>query len=190
VAVGVAEAGSGIGDHKYLGAIGISGLAEPKEFFEHLAQGPSYSVLVFVARGIKVVYPQFRVEEMLTDKAMLLYEHVSHACDASSGPVLAANEMLRPGWGNNPYVKEFFARNTLGRKLAYGPLLIGGETDTSVPSALTATAVARLCEQKDRVLFVKYPSLNASTVLGNSVSEQVSWIRARFSGLPPPGNCP
>ena len=190
VAVGVAEAGSGIGDPNYLGAIATSGLAEPKEFFEHVAQGPSYYTLVFVARGIKAVYPQFRVEEMLTDKAMLLYEHVSHACDASSGPVPAADEMLRPGWGNNPYVKEFFARNTLGRKPAYGPLLISGETDTSVPSALTATAVARLCEQKDRVLFVKYPALNASTVLENSISEQVSWIRARFAGLPAPGNCP
>jgi hypothetical protein len=178
-------------DPNYLGTIGISGFAEPKEFFEHMAQGPSYPMLVFLARGIKTVYPEFRVEEMLTDKAILLYEYVSHACDVSSGPVPAANEMLRPDWENNLYVKKFFARNMLGRQPAYGPLLlISGQSDTGVSSALTATAVVRLCEQKDRVLFVKYPTLNASTVLGNSVSEQVSWIRARFSGLPAPGNCP
>jgi pimeloyl-ACP methyl ester carboxylesterase len=191
VSVGVAEAGSGIGDPNYLGAIGISGLAEPKEFFERVAQGPSYSMLVFLARGIKTVYPEFRVEEMLTDKAVPLYQHIRHACEASSGPELAANEMLKPGWENNRYVKEFFVRNMLGRRPAHGPLLlISGEANAGVPSALTATAVSQLCKQKDRVLFFTYPGLNASTVLGNSVSEQVSWIRARFSGLPAPSNCP
>jgi hypothetical protein len=191
VAIGVAEAAGEIGDPNYLGAIAISGFAEPKELIEHLTQGSSYSMLVFLAKGIKTVYPEFRVEEMLTGKAIRLYEYASQACDASSGPVPAANEMLRPGWENNPYVKEFFARNTLGRKRAFGPLLlISSETDTAGRSNLTATAVARLCEQKDRVLFVKYPALNESTVLGNSISEQVSWIRARFAGLPAPGNCP
>ncbi|PYT63458.1 MAG: hypothetical protein DMG35_03935 [Acidobacteria bacterium] len=191
VATGVAEAESEIGDPNYLGAIGISGLAEPKEFFEHVAQGPSYSMLVFLARGIKTVYPEFRVEEMLTGKAIRLYEYVSHSCVASSGQMPAASEMLKPDWENNSYVKKFFARNTLGRKPAFGPLLlISSETGTGVRSALTATAVTRLCEQKDRVLFVKYPALNESAVLGNSISEQVSWIRARFAGLSAPSNCP
>jgi hypothetical protein len=191
VAVGVAEAESEFGDPNYLGAISISGLAEPKESFEHLAQGPSYYMIVFLARGVKTVYSEFRIEEMLADKGIRLYEYVSHACDANSGAVPPANEMLKPDWQNNRYVKEFFARNMLGGKPAFGPLLlISGESDTHVSSALAATTVARLCEQRDRVLFVKYPALYASTVLGNSVSEQVSWIRARFSGLPAPDNCP
>lgn len=191
VSVHVAQAGNEIGDPNYLGAIGISGIAQPEEFFERLAQGPSYPMLVFLAQGIKTAYPEFRLDEMLTDKAMHLYEYVSHACEARFGPVPPANEMLRPGWENNRYVKEFFARNTLGRKPAFGPLLlISGDSDVNVPPTLTARAVTQLCERKDRVLFVQYPRLNASTVLRNSVSEQVSWIRARFSGLPPPSNCP
>jgi pimeloyl-ACP methyl ester carboxylesterase len=191
VAVGVAEAESEIADPNYLGAIAISGLARPQEIFERLAKGSDYSMLVFLVQGIKTVYPQFRVEEMLTDKAIPLYQYISHSCEARSGPQPAANEMLKPGWENNPYVNEFFTRNTLGRSPANGPLLLlSGETDTDVPSALTATTVARLCQQKDRVLFVKYPGPNASAVLGNSVSEQISWIRARFAGLPAPANCP
>ncbi len=52
---------------------------------------------------------------MLTDKAIPLYRHISHACEASLGPELAANEMLKPGWENNRYVKEFLTRNTPGR---------------------------------------------------------------------------
>ncbi len=75
---------------------------------------------------------------MLTDKAIPLYHHISHACEAGLGPELAANEMLKAGWENNPYVKEFFARNTPGRKPVHGPLLlISGDT-----------VVARLCRQK------------------------------------------
>jgi alpha-beta hydrolase superfamily lysophospholipase len=190
-AVGVAEAGSEAGESNYLGAIAISGVAEAQEIFEHLAQGPSHRMLVFLALGIKTVFPEFRVEEMLTGKAIPLYQRISHACEASLWPELAANEMLKPGWENNRYVKEFFTRNTPGRKPVHGPmLLISGEADPEVPSALTATVVARLCKQKDRVLFVKYPGLNESAVIGDSVSEQISWIRARFAGLPAPSNCP
>jgi Secretory lipase len=190
-AVGVAEAGSEVGESNYLGAIAISGVAEAQEIFEHIAQGPSLRMLVFLTQGIKAVFPGFRVEEMLTDKAIPLYQHISHACEASLGPELATNEMLKPGWEKNPYVKEFFARNTPGRKPVHGPLLlISGDADPEAPSALTGTVVARLCKQKDRVLFIKYPGLKASAVIGESVSEQISWIRARFGGLPAPSNCP
>jgi hypothetical protein len=190
-AVGVAEAGSEVGESNYLGAIAISGVAEAQEIFEHLAQGPSHRMLVFLAQGIKTVFPEFRVEEMLTDKAIPLYQHISHACEASFGPDLAADEMLKPGWQNNPYVKEFFARNTPGRKRVHGPLLlISSEADPEAPSALADTVVARLCKQNDRVLFIKYPGLKASAVIGESVSEQISWIRARFADLPAPSNCP
>jgi alpha-beta hydrolase superfamily lysophospholipase len=190
-AVGVAETGSEVDDPSYLGAIAISGVAGAQEIFERLAQGPSRRVLVFLAQGIKTVFPEFRVEEMLTDKAIPLYQHISHACEAGLGPELTANEMLKSGWENNRYVKEFFTRNTPGRKPVRGPLLlISGEADPEVPSALAETVVARLCKQKDRVLFVQYPGLDASAVLKESVSEQISWIQARFAGLPAPSNCP
>jgi hypothetical protein len=187
----VAEAGSEIGDPHYFGAIAISGVGEPQEIFERLFRGPNYSMLVFLAHGIKTVFPEFRVEEMLTEKAIPLYQYISHACETRLGPEPAAREMLVPDWENNRFVKEFFRRNRPGLKPAYGPLLlISGEADAEVPSALAATAVAQLCKQKDRVLFVTYPGLNASAVLQNSVSEQISWIRGRFAGLPAPGNCP
>jgi hypothetical protein len=190
-AIGVAEAGSETGDLNYLGAIAISGVAEAQEIYERIAEGPAHGLLVDLAHGIKTVFPEFRVEEMLTDKAIPLYRHISHDCEASSRTGLAANEMLKPGWKNNRYVKEFFVRNTPGWKPVHGPLLlISGETEPEVPADLTAPVVARLCEQKVRVLFVKYPGLNASAVLRNSVSEQISWIRARFAGLPAPSNCP
>jgi Secretory lipase len=190
VAIGVAEALPKNSNKKFLGAIGILGVADPPEFYEHLAQGPSYPMLVFLAQGIKNQYAEFRVDEMLTDKGLALYKYLGESCEATSGQVPSPNELLKAGWQNSPYIKEFFSRNALGRKPAFSPLLlISGETDGDVPSSLTAALVGRLCQRKDRVLFVNYPGLNLSAVLGNSVGEQVSWIRARFSGQPAPSNC-
>jgi len=190
VAVGVAEAVGKNTDSNYLGAIGILGVADPQDFFEHLAQGPSYQTLIFLAQGIKNQYAEFRVEDMLTDKGMASYKYFGESCEATSGQIPSFNELLKPGWQNNPYVKEFFSRNALGRKPAFsGLLLIGGETDGDGPRSLADAIVGRLCQQKDRVLFVNHPGLNASAVLGNSVGEQVSWIKVRFSGRPAPSNC-
>ena len=191
VAIAVAESMSEKADANYLGAIGISGLADPRELFSRISQSAAYPNLVFLAHGIKTMYPDFRIPDVLSEKALNLYDFMGNACEARLGPVPQAGEMLKPGWENNPYVKNFFARNALGQKQAHRPqMLISAEYDREIPLALAAGLVARLCQQKDRVLFVKYPTYSASAVLGNSVSEQVSWIRARFAGLPAPGNCP
>jgi len=190
VAARVAEDAGELVGPDYLGSVAISGVAEPKEFFERLARGASFSALVFLAKGIKTVFPEFHPYEMLTDKAMALYEYIGIACEASSGPQPAADEMLKPGWENNRFVEEFFTRNSPGHKPFSLPLLvISADADSEAPSALAASVVARLCRQKDRVLFVKYPGHSTSSVLGDSISEQISWIRSRFAGLPAPSNC-
>jgi hypothetical protein len=189
--VGVAEAGDEVSDPNFLGAVSIAGVAEPREMFGQFARGTNPLMLVFLARGIKTVFPEFRIEEILAERAIPLYQQINQDCEAGPGAAVVPQEMVKPGWENNPYVKKFWDRTTLGRKPARGPLLVlSGEADTTVPSTLTARAVGQLCEQKDRVLFVKYPGLNASGVLGDSVSEQISWIKARFSGRPAPSNCP
>jgi len=190
VAVGVAEALPKNSNKEFLGAIGILGVADPSEFYEHLAQQPSYPMLVFLAQGIKNQYAKFRVEDMLTEKGIALYKYLGDSCEGTSGEAPNSKGWLKAGWRNNPYTKDFFFRNALGRKSAFSPLLlISGETDDDVPSSLTTALVSRLCQQKDPVLLVNYPDLNPSAVLGNSVGEQVSWIRARFSGRPAPSNC-
>ena len=190
VAVGVAEALSKNSNKEFLGAIGMLGVANPPEFFEHLAQAPSNPMLIFLAQGIKNEHPEFPVDDMLTGKGMTLYKILGDSCEAPSGQSPDSNELLKPGWQNNPYIKDFFSRNALGRKPAFSPvLLISGEAAGDVPASRTEVLVGQLCQQKDRVLFVNYPGLNPSAVLGNSVGEQVSWIRARFSGQPAPSNC-
>lgn len=188
VAVGVAEALPKNSASNYLGAIGILGVADPPEFYEHLSRTSSYPMLIFLAQGVKNQHPEFQVDDMLAGKGITLYKNLADSCEAPSE--LDSNELLKSGWQNNPFIKDFFSRNALGRKPAFSPLLlISGQTAGDVPASLTAALVGRLCRQKDHVLFVNYPGPDSSVVLGNSVGEQVSWIRARFSGQPAPSNC-
>ena len=98
--------------------------------------------------------------------------------------------MLKPGWESNRFVKEFFSRDTPGQKPTHGPLLvISGEADPAIPAEMTEKTVARMCKQGSRILFLKYPDLDASGVMGASVADQISWIKARFAGYVAPSNC-
>jgi len=191
VAVAVAESETEESDPNFLGAIAISGIAEPQEYFERLAEGPAHRKLLFLAHGTKTVFPAFRVEDMLTEKALPLYHDVSESCAASLGPDLTAKEMLKPGWEDNPFIREFFARNIPAQKPIRAPLLVvSGDADPTVPSFVTAEVVSRLCQAKDHVVFVKYAAFNASGIISESLGEQNSWISSRFLGRSAANNCP
>ncbi len=190
VALGVSEAESTFRDPNFLGAVAIGGVADPPDLFERQSQGEGNRGPIFLAASVKAVFPDFAVEQVLTPKALPLYERIRQACDLNAEPVLSAREMLKPAWESVRYVKEFFSRNTLGLKPAFGPLLvISPDDDPDVPSKLTTVTVSRMCGQADRLLFYEYPQLDASGVVGASVSYQLSWIRARFGGYPAPSNC-
>ena len=188
-AVAVAE--SEVRDPNYLGSVATSGVADAQEAYEHFAQGSSSSnrMLLVLASTVKALYPEFQVSDMLKDTALPAYQRVAQTCGGETEPEFT-NGMLKPGWENNRFVKEFFSRNTPGQKPAHGPLLvISGEADPAIPAEMTGKTVARMCNHGSRILFLKYPDLDASGVMGASVADQISWIKARFAGYAAPGNC-
>jgi len=175
-------------DAGYLGSIDTSGLADAQEAYERFALGSSNRVLLSVAATVKTLFPEFQISDMLKDSALPAYQRVAAACGIAE-PELPS-EMLKPGWQDNRFVKEFFARNTPGQKPAHAPLLvISGEIDPAIPSDMTTKTVARMCKQGSRILFLKYRDLDASGAVGASTSDQISWIKARLDGHPAPGNC-
>jgi alpha-beta hydrolase superfamily lysophospholipase len=187
-AVAVAE--SELRDPNYMGSVVTSGLADAQPAYEHFAQGSSNRILLVLTSTIKALYPGFQVGDMLKDKALPAYQRVAQTCGGETEPAFT-NEMLKPGWEDNQFVKEFFSRNTPGQKPAHAPLLvIGGEADPAIPAEMSGKTVARMCKQGDRILFLKYPDLDASGVMGGSVADQISWIKARFAGYVAPSNCP
>lgn len=186
-AVAIAETDSR--DPGYLGSIATSGLADAQPAYERYALNASAPMLFVLASSIKAFYPEFRLSDMLKDTAIRQYQHVAPVC-GGMGPEFTS-EILKPGWENTRFVKEFFASNTPGQKAARGPLLvISGEIDPVIPADMTANTVARMCKHGDRILFLKYPGVDASGVIGASVADQISWIKARFAGHAGPSNCP
>jgi len=192
VAIGVAEMESAIRDPGYLGSIAIAGVADLQDVYERLAKGQSRWMFELLAYGIKTVYPEFNIRDMLTEKALSTYPEVEQSCGgASDSTEVSASEMLKQNWKDNKFVEEFLSRNKLGQKLAYGPLLvISDDGDPAVPPSMTAQAVAHMCKQGDRVQIDKFSDPEPGLVIGDSVRDQMSWIEGRFAGRAAQNNCP
>jgi hypothetical protein len=190
-AVAVAELEGEIRDPNYLGSVAISGVDDVKDINERMALGPSYRGVAWLAYGIKTVYPQFQVSDMIAAKGLPLYDQIEKICaGAEAGPEFARAEMLKPDWEQNKFVQQFFSRNTVGQRRAYGPLLvISSAGDPAAPAVAAGQVVARMCKQGDRVQFYTYPGSDSGQVAGDSVRDQIAWIEARFAGRAAPSNC-
>ena len=190
-ALGVAQLEAGIRDPNYPGSITVSGVADMKEIYEQTAKGSSPNMPVLLAYGVQTLYPEFPVNEILTPKAIVLYHQIENACTTTSTDSgVATTRVLKPHWENNNLIQQFFARNMVGRRPIYGPLLIiTSDEELAVKKAMTAQAIARMCRQGDTVQFRNYQSPDFAHVLGDSVRDQLTWIEARFAGRRAFSNC-
>ncbi len=186
--VGVAELEREAGDTNYLGSIAISRLADLQDLYQPVSS-LTYKLPLFLAYGIKTVYPQFDVNDILTDKALPLYQQIGQVCgETEIAQKPSAAEVLKPNWESNQFVQNYFNRNRLGLKPTHAPLLvISSEADPSILE--TTKTVARLCQQGDRIQFEKYPESDPGKVIGDSVRDQIAWIQARFANGPVRTNC-
>lgn len=184
--IAVAEMQSEIRDANYLGAIEVSG----GEDLQGRYSNPQPAPVLFLAYGIKTVYPEFDVHDVLNDKALPLYSRVEQACGDAMDSKPAASEMLKPGWETNHYVKEYFNRNRSGQRPAFGPLLvIASESNPAAPASKLSNVIARMCQRGDQVQFQTYGDADPGSVIGVSVRDQINWIQGRFAGRRAPNNC-
>lgn len=189
--IGVAELEREIRDPNYLGSIAISALQDLEDRYERSGAPTFYEMPLFLAYGIKTVYPEFDVRDILTDKALALYPQVEKTCgEPGAESKLSPAEMLKPNWASNKFVRQYFSRNTPGQKPAQGPMLvISSELDPTMPIGRTAQVIAQMCKQGGQVQFERYPQSDTSSVFGDSVRDQISWIQGRFAGRPAASNC-
>ena len=190
-AIGVAELEGQIRDPNYLGAVAIAGVADLTDVYERLPKTESMGISELWAYAIKTVYPEFDVRDMLREKALPAYEKIDKSCGiVASQPEVSAGEAFKQNWITNKFVVSFVDRNRLGKKTAYGPLLIiADETDSAIPPSMTAPVVARMCKQGDHVQVIKFSDSEPGRVLGGSVRDQMAWIQDRFAGRPAPDDC-
>ena len=181
--IAVSELESQMRDPDYLGAIAIKDLADLQKRY----QSPDQDSLMFLAYGVKTVLPGFKLSDILTDKGQALLVQLEATCGASHSPS-KLDDLINPDWQSNQFVQKYFARNRLGEKAAYEPILaITSESDANGP---TSQVVARMCRQGDQVQFERYEVADPGTLIGDSVRAQIAWIQDRFARRPAPNNCP
>lgn len=178
---GVAEHEHDIRDPGYLGGILITGLIDLEEHYK----APDLSALLFLAYGVKTLYPQFDHKDILTERAAALLPSVEQTCDEQERK-LDESQIAKRDWQNNQFVRQYFARNRFGQKPGYGPLLV--ITDADLRGRATHV-IAGLCRQGGVVQWEKYDTSDPGGVIGESVSDQIHWIQGRFAARPAPNIC-
>jgi hypothetical protein len=187
--LGVAEAEHDMRDPNYLGSITISRLTDLEDGYESLAS-LSYKSPLFLAYGIQTINPQFHAADILSLKALALYQQIGDGCsEGRLQPEPSAPDMLKANWRSNPLVQGYFSRNRAGLKASGAPLLVV-ETQADADSERTRKVIDRLCKQGDRVELETYPENDPGSLIGDSVREQIRWIEGQFSGRAARNDCP
>ncbi len=192
----VAEMQATLHDPDYLGAISVSGAADPRAILQAMGEpGDSAAFyLVYMAYAIHVRAPEFKPSDMLLGQALQRYTNVTtKGCwyyayasflDAHGGPILKA------GWDRTAGAQKFLAANELGTTAVGGPLLVlTGEADETVPLALVKATVRRACSRSIALAFHSYPGLDHDPTMEKSTPDQLAWVRDRFAGKPFTSNC-
>ncbi len=148
---------------------------------------------VYVAFGIKAVYPNFDTHVMLLSAAVNAYPRLTtqgcHGVSSAQFGSVKLGAVVDARWAAAPLVQKLFTSNQVGNQPISGPMLVAGaESDDVVPAELLAARVKAVCATGAAVSYRKYPGDHES-MLVTSLADELSWITERFQGLPAQGNC-
>jgi alpha-beta hydrolase superfamily lysophospholipase len=189
VAVAVNEVQSEFGDNKFLGSIAIGGLFDLEKLTTVWAQQAPERI-VYLTEAVRANSNTLAMDSILTQQGLRLYQQASRSCDATTLEPSRASALIKPNWNTSAQVQRYLQNNELGHRRASAPLLaIAGSSDSALPVAMTDQVVKRLCSTGDHVLYYKIASPNSKALIGDSVNDQLAWIRARFSHRQAPSNC-
>jgi alpha-beta hydrolase superfamily lysophospholipase len=194
--LGVAELEDRIKDPNFLGTVALAGASDLQDGIESVlnARLPVLNGLVaFWVYGVKTVYPQLQLKDVLTDKALALYDRsVEDGCSAASGAfaALPTDQILQHGWSRNRYIQQFLERNRPGTEATFGPLLlvVGGD-DMLFTESAGRRVFQRLCTGGGQVQRRLYPGLGHDPVVYGSLRDQMDWIKERFARRSAPSDC-
>jgi fermentation-respiration switch protein FrsA (DUF1100 family) len=186
----VAELESKLNTGDYLGSIAIGGLRDAGDILKQAEPDPTAQIL-YMARGMKADVPEFDPSQILTIRGMQEYRKLSDSCIIPEGVETGgAKDMLKQDWKSDRSVRQFVAANRIGYEHAARPILVlASDSDATVPVSITRQTVARLCGQADAVLFYSLDSPSSKTLIGDSVNDQLAWIRGRLKQGPVATNC-
>jgi len=194
--LGVAELESEIKNPNFLGTVALAGASDLQDSIQAVlkARAPVLNGLIaFWVYGVKTVYPELNLNDVLTNRALSIYDaSVESGCSAASGAFAAipTDEILQPGWNDNQYIQQFLARDRPGAQSTFGPLLlVGGGDDPLFTESASRKIFQRLCAAGGQIQRKIYPGLTHDPVVYGSFRDQMDWIAARFAGRPAPSDC-
>jgi hypothetical protein len=182
--LGVAQSEGTIQDPDFLGTVALAGASDLEAGLDSVlrAKIPVLNGLVaFWVYGVKTVYPELDLKDLLTSKALAIYNaSVEDRCNAASAfAPLSTDEIFLPGWKKNKDIQEFLKRGQTGRGATYGPLLlVGGGDDILFSESASRKVLHRLCTAGARVQRNVYPGLGDDPVVYGSLREQLDCIAA------------
>jgi len=195
--LGVAQLEGTLKDPNFLGTVALAGASDLEDGLDSVLRVklPVLNGLVaFWVYGVKTVYPELDLKDILTSKALAIYNaSVEDGCSAASGAFaeLSTDEIFLPGWKDNKYIQQFLARDQPGMQATYGPLLlVGGGDDILFTEAASRKVYQRLCRSGAHVQRNVYPGLGHDAVVYGSFRDQLDWVAARFAVEPAPNQCP
>jgi pimeloyl-ACP methyl ester carboxylesterase len=194
--LGVAQLESTLRDPSFLGTVALAGASDLEDGIDavFLVDQPVLNgLLAFMVFGMKTVYPQLDVKDVLTDTAIARYDaFVEDGCSAASGAfnALPTKQMFKPGWKENQFIKRFLTRDRPGAQPVRGPLLlVTGGSDVMFTESAGRKIFQRLCAGGQHIQWNVYPGLGHDPVVYGSLKDQLGWLAARFRGEPAPSNC-
>jgi len=195
--LGVAQLEGTIKDPNFLGTVALAGASDLEDGLNSVLKVKLpvlNGLLAFWIYGVKTIYPELDLKEILTGKTLATYSSsVEDGCSAASGAFagLSTDEIFLPNWKDNKYIQQFLARDRPGEQATFGPLLlvVGGD-DVLFTDMASQKVMQRLCKTGARVQRNVYPGLGHDPVVYGSLRDQLAWIAARFSNQSAPSNCP
>ena len=192
----VAQQPTVLHDPNFLGAVSVAGAINMPWLMHYIAtKGADSFYAVFLAYGIKARFPQFRVADVLTPRAMAqYYAMTTKGCwyygYATQVSHLLGNAAVRPNFMDDPWVRKFVAEDATFTHHPSRPLLVlAGGADRSVPAQSITDAVVKACRLGYHLQYRVFPGLHHDPLMDESTSYQLRWIRARFAGQTAPSNC-
>lgn len=197
IAVGVHDGGltalitneeeSSMADRGYLGSVAIDAILDIGLGIESSYE-EGQDVFAFLAYGLKTLYPDFDMRHAPFSPSLAHQGDIQNVCIPAVQPIpTSRSREVNPRWKGDPTVMKFLTRNALGATRARAPSLILRTTDPPLKEG-EVSAVARMCKQGDIVDLESY-QVPADDLFGESVSSQITWIRARFEGSGSPSTC-
>ena len=173
------------------GLLGVVALAPGAELAQAamllLADESVVGFAVAIGAGFEAAYPDIRLDDILTPKALAAIDVVDTGCiddilATYAGPVdetLRLEGLMQPPW------PALLDENTPGRARTSVPIFVGqGDADALVVPELTDALVARLCAIGDDVTYRRYPGASHGGVVESAREDVLDWVEDRLAGRP------